>query len=125
MTMLHLLHVTISACERLTLTQRVNHVPHVLEPASIRAQLDRILKSPQLEASPSLCRFLRVVVEETLEGRSGSLKEYSLGAEVFERGEAFDQRMEPIVPVQARNLRARLGQYYAGPVTADPIVIDL
>lgn len=96
-----------------------------LELHSVRAQLDRILKSPQLEASPSLCRFLRFVVEETLAGRGGSLKEYSLGAEVFDRGDAFDPRMDPIVRVQARNLRARLAQYYAGPGAADPILIDL
>ena len=78
-----------------------------------------------MEASPSLCRFLRFVVEETLAGRSGSLKEYSLGTEVFDRGEAFDPRMDPIVRVQARNLRNRLAQYYAGPGDEDTILIDL
>jgi tetratricopeptide (TPR) repeat protein len=96
-----------------------------IEPASVRAQLDRLLKSPQLEASPSLCRFLRFVVEETLAGRGGSLKEYSLGTGVFDRGEAFDPRMDPIVRVQARNLRARLAQYYDGPGATDPVQIDL
>jgi len=87
--------------------------------------LERILTSPQLEASPSLCRLLRFVVEETLRGQGGSLKEYSLGTQVFDRGEAFDPRMDPIVRVQARNLRTRLAQYYAGPGAADPILIDL
>jgi tetratricopeptide (TPR) repeat protein len=95
------------------------------ESDSVRAQLERILKSPPLESSPSLCRFLRYVVEETLAGRGGLLKEYSLGAEVFERGDQFDPRLDPIVRVQARNLRARLAQYYAGLGAGDPLVIEL
>lgn len=96
-----------------------------LTPESVRAQLERILNHPPLESSPSLCRFLRYVVQETLAGRGGQLKEYSLGAEVFDRGDQFDPRMDPIVRVQARNLRTRLAQYYAGPGASDPIIIDL
>ena len=92
---------------------------------SVQAQLERILRSPQLESAPSLCRLLRFVVEETLAGKAGGLKEYSLGAEVFGRGEGFDPRMDPIVRVQARNLRGRLAQYYAGPGEGDPVVIEL
>lgn len=64
-------------------------------------------------------------MEETLAGRADRLKEYSLGAEVFGRGAEFDPRMDPIVRVQARNLRARLVQYYAGPGDSDPILIEL
>src|SRR5690349_16315466 len=100
-------------------------LPEVHEANSVRAQLERILTSPQLEASPSLCRLLRFVVEETLGGQGGSLKEYSLGTQVFDRGDAFDPRMDPIVRVQARNLRTRLAQYYAGPGAGDPVVIEL
>ena len=92
---------------------------------SVQRQLERILRSPQLQSAPSLCRLLRFVVEETLAGRAGALKEYSLGAEVFGRGEAFDPRMDPIVRVQARNLRARLAQYYDGPGEVDAVLIEL
>src|SRR3982751_2602646 len=95
------------------------------EPDAIRAALERIVTSPQLESSPSLCRFLRYVVEETLAGRGAQIKEYSLGAEVFARGDAFDPRIDPIVRVQARNLRARMVKYYAGPGEDEAIVIDL
>jgi tetratricopeptide (TPR) repeat protein len=100
-------------------------VPETLAPESVTAQLERILNSPPLESSPSLCRFLRYVVQETLAGRGGQLKEYSLGAEVFDRGDQFDPRMDPIVRVQARNLRARLAQYYAAAGASDPVLIDL
>ncbi len=92
---------------------------------SVVAQMERILASQRFEASPSLSSFLRYVVTETLAGHGGSLKEYSLGVMVFDRGEAFDPRMDPIVRVQARNLRARLAEYYAGPGAGDPVLIDL
>src|SRR5436190_2999424 len=94
-------------------------------PEAIRAALERIVSSPQLESSPSLCRFLRYVVEETLAGRGGQIKEYSLGAEVFARGDDFDPRIDPIVRVQARNLRARMAKYYEGPGADEPVVIEL
>jgi len=97
----------------------------ICQPEIVATQLDRIVTSPPLASSPSLCRFLRYVVEETLAGRNGSLKEYSLGVVVFDRGDEFDPRLDPIVRVQARNLRVRLAQYYAGAGANDPIVIDL
>src|ERR1051325_108770 len=90
-------------------------------PEAIRAALEKIVRSAQLESSPSLCRFLRYVVEETLAGRGGQIKEYSLGAEVFARGDSFDPRIDPIVRVQARNLRARMAIYYEGPGARDPV----
>ena len=79
--------------------------------------------SPELEPCPSLCRFLRYVVEETLAERAEAIKEYTLGVEVFERGDTFDPREDPIVRVQARNLRMRLARYYAGPGANDPVRI--
>ena len=100
-------------------------MPDTCQTESVIAQLDRIVTGPPLASSPSLCRFLRYVVEEALAGRSGSLKEYSLGVVVFERGDEFDPRLDPIVRVQARNLRVRLAQYYDGPGTDDLVVIEL
>ncbi len=100
-------------------------MPDLVQPELVIAELERIVSNPPLESSPSLCRLLRYVVEETLAGNAASLKEYSLGVTVFERGDNFDPRLDPIVRVQARNLRVRLAQYYSGPGAADPILIDL
>lgn len=99
--------------------------PETPGPDAIRTVLEKIVASAQLESSPSLCRFLRYVVEETLAGRGGLIKEYSLGAEVFSRGDDFDPRIDPIVRVQARNLRARMAKYYEGPGADDALIIDL
>jgi TolB-like protein len=53
-------------------------------------------------------------VEAALSGDSAQLKEYAIGVEVLRRGEDFDPRIDPIVRVQARKLRAKLAEYYAG-----------
>ena len=92
---------------------------------SVNDQLARITKSPPLVSSPSLCRFLRYIVEETLAGRESGIKEQVLGLEVFDRGNDFNPRLDPIVRVQARNLRSRMAKYYEGPGKYDPILIEL
>ncbi len=100
-------------------------MPDELNRVSVQAQLERILASPPMESAQSLRRLLRFVVEETLAGRANRLKEYSLGVEVFGRGDAFDPRIDPIVRVQARNLRARLAQYYSALGANDPVAIEM
>jgi hypothetical protein len=56
---------------------------------------------------------------------NNEVKEYSLGVEVFGRGEAFDPRTDTIVRVQARRLRSKLKDYYDAEGQTDPIVIEL
>jgi hypothetical protein len=92
---------------------------------SINEQLERILNTPPLVSSPSLSRFLRYVVEETAAGRGAAIKEYTLGLNVFDRGDEFNPRLDPIVRVQARNLRSRLDKYYETVGADDPIRIEL
>jgi predicted ATPase len=69
--------------------------------------------------------LLRHVVENTLRGDSGQLTEYSLGVDVFHRGESFDPAADTIVRVQTRRLRAKLAKYYASDGRNDPVVIEL
>jgi adenylate cyclase len=94
-------------------------------PADVRGQLERILASPQLAHAPALGALLRYVVERTLQGEADRLKEFTLGLEVFERGAGFDPRVDTIVRVQGRRLRAKLDEYYRGPGRSDPVRIDL
>src|SRR5262245_59684391 len=88
-------------------------------------QLERILKGAPLVTSPSLSRFLRYIVEETLAGRGSAIREYTLGVYVFDRGDNFNPRLDPIVRVQARNLRSRIAKYYETLGAGDPIRIEL
>ncbi len=91
---------------------------------SIRAELDRILSSPSFSGAENHIRFLRFVVEETLQGRGNHLKEYLVGVEVFSRGPSFDPRLDSIVRVEARRLRARLAGYYQTAGAARAVVIE-
>ena len=92
---------------------------------SVKDQLARIVQNPPIVSSPGLCRFLRYIVEETLAGRASGIKERVLGLQVFDRGQDFNPRLDPIVRVQARNLRSGIARYYEGPGRWDPIRIEL
>ena len=45
----------------------------------VRAQLERLLASPDLDVPARLRKFLRYIVEETLAGRADRIKAYSVG----------------------------------------------
>jgi hypothetical protein len=92
-------------------------------PAAVRTELERVLASDGFVNSERLTRFLRFTVEKTLAGEGDQLKEYLLGVEVFDRGAAFDPRMDPIVRVEARRLRAKLEEYYASAGPANEVRI--
>ncbi len=92
--------------------------------ALIRDQLARILASPGFVNSARMCQFLRFVVENSI-GSGERLKETVIGVEVFGRAAGYDPSLEPIVRVEARRLRDKLEQYYAGRGANDPVVITL
>lgn len=96
-----------------------------VQPQEIRQQLARILSSDTFRAASGQAAFLRFVTEEALAGRGHLLKEFSIGVEVFRRGEAFDPRSSAIVRLEARKLRLRLGKYYAGEGSGDPVQIEI
>lgn len=79
----------------------------------------------RLPGSDQLKRLLRLVVERTLNGRPELLKEYNLGVEVFQRPPEYDPKIDPIVRVQARRLRAKLDEYYEGEGVHDSLVIEV
>lgn len=91
----------------------------------VRQHLRRILDSPHFVHARQLQQFLEHLVEAALEGRADDLKEYSLGRDVFRRGESYDPRNDAIVRVQASILRKRLSAYYQNGGRADRIRIEL
>lgn len=91
----------------------------------IRTELDRILRSRVFIHSHRIRRFLQFVVEECLNGRHHRLKEYLIGMEVFNREESFDPRVDSIVRVEARRLRAKLEEYYAAEGAGNEIRVHL
>jgi TolB-like protein len=91
----------------------------------IRLQLDRVLASGVFANADRMSGFLRYVVDRALAGEGDQVKEYVVGVAVFERTEAYDPRLDSIVRVEARRLRAKLDEYYSGDGRHDSIVIHI
>jgi len=92
---------------------------------AIRAQLERILANPLFTHSKRYPLLLRTVVERTLQGRAGHLKERTLGVEVFGRQPDYDTNTDPVVRITAGEIRKRIAQYYHEPGHESELRIDL
>ena len=93
--------------------------------AGIEAQLELILASCQFSKSERMCRFLRFVVEHSLDRGSDVIKEYTIGLEVFDKAPSFDPRTDTNVRTEARRLRAKLAEYYDTTGQRDGVRITL
>ncbi|MDC9833630.1 hypothetical protein [Rhizobium binxianense] len=92
---------------------------------SVRAQLDRILASPEFLAPERGRRFLQYIVEETLEGHAGQLKAFTIAQAVFGRDASFDAQNDPVVRIEAGRIRRALERYYLVCGSSDPIQITI
>ncbi len=95
------------------------------EAAAVSSQLERILASRDLDASPRCRALLRFIVEETLAGRSETLAPAAIGTRVFDRREDHEPALDPIVWIQAGRLRRSLERYYRRSGAGDPVRIEL
>jgi hypothetical protein len=96
-----------------------------VERDAVREQLERILANPLFTHSKRYPLLLRWVVERALEGRSGQLKERTLGVEVFGRHPDYDTNTDPVVRITAGEIRKRIAQYYHEPGRENELRIDL
>jgi len=94
------------------------------KPESVQKHLEKVLTSAEMCRSKKLCQFLRFTVDEVLQGHGSELKEYAIAIGVFRRGREFDPGADPIVRVQARRLRAKLGRYYENEGRDEPVRIE-
>lgn len=91
----------------------------------IREQLGKLLASPFFCHSQRLPQFLRAVIELTLAGDLDSIKERTLGVEIFGRDAHYETATDPIVRVTAAEVRKRVAQYYQEPGHQDELRIIL
>jgi serine/threonine-protein kinase len=87
--------------------------------------LGQVLASRTLAGSDRLRRFLRFVVETTLAGGADRIKEYSIGTEVYDRGDGFDPRSDAVVRAEAARLREKLRSYYETEGAGSAVTIEL
>lgn len=91
---------------------------------SILAARDRVVTSPPFHSSRRARELFSTIVELAVSGRTGELKERSLGCSVFGREPAYDTGTDAIVRVAASDVRKRLQMYYAQ-VPGEPVVFEL
>jgi TolB-like protein len=101
------------------------HMGRSLSVKSVHAELEKILTGEAFVHCERLKRFLRLAVEEVLQGRGGQLKEYLIGVEVFDRHHSYDPQTDPIVRVEAYRLRSKLEEYYRTEGRRDQVSIEL
>jgi len=95
------------------------------ERVAVLHQLDVLLRSQHFRNSSRYTAFLEYVVRETIDGRGDSLKERTLGVEVFNRSPDYDTNNDPIVRVTAGQIRKRLALWYTEESHPAGIRIDL
>ncbi|MEO8373049.1 MAG: malectin domain-containing carbohydrate-binding protein [Candidatus Solibacter sp.] len=83
-----------------------------LREQEIQAELARLLESPAFRTSKRCREFLEYIIEHTIRGPSGALKERSIGVELFQLAQDFDTGQHTIVRVTANEVRKKLAQHY-------------
>jgi hypothetical protein len=113
------------------------HMPDVIEtlhgnshpqapiPQECRAQVDRLISSPLLQRSESLCKLLQYLADHSLNSPTHHLKEYQIATEALERAPDFDPQLDSSVRVLTGRLRSRLAEYYQSAGAHDPVLIDV
>jgi hypothetical protein len=83
-----------------------------LREQAVRAELNHLLESNAFRTSKRCREFLAYIVEHTLSGPSGMLKERSIGADLFQLPHDYDTSQHTIVRVTATEVRKKLAQHY-------------
>ncbi|MGH2511020.1 MAG: hypothetical protein ACRDHZ_26965, partial [Ktedonobacteraceae bacterium] len=93
--------------------------------AAILEELERILASPFFRHSSRGKEFLSWVVRQKLEGHTENLKERSIGVALFRRTANYATGDDPVVRVQAGEVRRRLDQYYQSCTGVPAVRVEL
>jgi len=99
-----------------------------IPPELVLEHLIAVLRSPEFADSPRLSRFLKYVVEQTLNGHAADLKEYRVGVDVFDRPADYDPKTDPVVRVEAEvgsgmnGARRKVRRLLADPLATTVIV---
>jgi hypothetical protein len=91
----------------------------------VLSELDNILTSHFFRSAGRSKQFLQYVVQHKLEGHPEQLKERTIGTEVFLRPAGYATGDDPVVRVQAGEVRRRLEQYYQATPDGPYVRIEL
>lgn len=88
-------------------------------------QIQRILQSKTFKTSEVHRNLLIYLAEKSLAGEAHTLKEYTVGLDVFGKPASYDPRQESVVRMHVGRLRQKLAEYYRTDGVDDPVVVDL
>ena len=91
----------------------------------MRKEMEELIVSPHFMSSKRYPSFLRYIVEKELAGHGDSLKERTVGVEVFHRRPDYDTSIDTVVRVAAGEVRRRLEVFYHESELEHPIQISL
>jgi hypothetical protein len=92
---------------------------------AVLLELDKILASRFFRSAGRSRQFLQYVVQRKIEGHPELLKERTIGTEVFHRPPGYATGDDPVVRVQAGEVRRRLEQYYQAVEDSPVVTIEL
>jgi hypothetical protein len=106
-------------------TAKIAETPE--EIAFVRQHLQEVLASAAFRGSQRSAQFLKHIVEQSIAGSFESLKERSIGIELFGRAPSYDTGEDAIVRVTASDVRKRLLQHYGvhGTISEARLVLPL
>lgn len=91
----------------------------------VTGELQLILASPFFHASKRSQQFLKYVVQYRLDGNVESLKERTIGTDLYHRPAGYATGDDSVVRVQAGEVRKRLERYYQEPPADSHVRIEL
>lgn len=90
-----------------------------------RAEVQRVLESPQFRRTPKLQRFLELICDYYFQNRAHEINEFLIATEAFGKGPGFDPSQDSLVRVQAREVRRRLREYYQSDGKGSRLILDI
>lgn len=97
----------------------------VVELEANQAQVQRIIHSKAFRTSEVHRNLLQYLAEKSLSGTADSLKEYTVGLDVFAKPVSYDPRQESVVRMHVARLRQKLAEYYRTEGVDDPVIVDV
>src|SRR5947207_4096174 len=90
-----------------------------------RIQIQRIVSSKPFKTSEVHRNLLNYLAEKSLAGEAHTLKEYTVGLDLFGKPASYDPRQESVVRMHVGRLRQKLAEYYRTEGCDDSIIVDL
>ncbi len=97
----------------------------VAELEANQTQVQRIIQSKAFRTSEVHRNLLHYLAEKSLSGTADSLKEYTVGLDVFAKPASYDPRQESVVRMHVARLRQKLAEYYRTEGVDDTVVVDV